>query len=105
MSILPNFLKKRGVNSPSELTKEERVIYEEYQSILSKEELTTGDIRNFCKSQIEVIEGKWSDLNVSQERKSELLPYHTVYRLLLTAIDAPKSAKESLEKHLNQLIQ
>lgn len=104
MSILDTFLKKKGVDSPNELTQEEKAVYDDWRLILNKEELTTSDIKDFCQAQIGVIEAKWSDLDVPQAKKSELIPYHTVYRLLLTAIDSPKIARESLERQLTQLI-
>ena len=104
MSILDKFLNKRGIASPNELSAEEKATYEQWRLVLNKEELTLEDLKNFCKGQIDVIEGRWADLEVLQSKKAELLPYHTVYKLILSAIDSPKAARESLEKNLNQLI-
>ena len=85
--------------SPTEKQK-----FEEWNATLSKEELTVDDIKDFCRAQIAMIDGKWADLNTTNEKKAELIPYHTVYRLFLLAIDSPRSARENLEKQLNQLI-
>lgn len=104
MSILNKLLEKRGLKSIEELDKDERATFDEWQSVLNKETLTTEDIKNFCQSQISVIEGKWSDLNLDQAKKAEFIPYHTVYRLISLAIDSPKAARESLEKNLTQLL-
>lgn len=104
MSILGDILTKRKLKF-DELSQEEQQTFKEWQLVLNKEELTTEDIKNFCRNQLEVIEGKWADLNLDQEKKAQLIPYHTVYKLLLMAIEAPKSAKEALEKNLLQLIQ
>ena len=102
--ILGQLLRKRGLDSIEELDKEEKDTFENWQATLSKEELTIEDVKKFCQSQVDVIEGKWQDLNIEQTKKAELIPYHTVYNLLLKVIDSPKEAKEALEKHLNQLI-
>lgn len=105
MSILEKILQKRGIKSVDELAPDEKADYEKWRSVLTKDELTTEDIKNFCRSQVEVIEMKWRDLDVEQGKKAELIPYHTVYRLLLLAIEAPSHAREALEKNLTQLLQ
>ena len=103
LSIRWDILNRRKLKF-DELSQEEQQTFKEWQLVLNKEELTTEDIKNFCRNQLEVIEGKWADLNLDQEKKAQLIPYHTCYRLMLAAIDAPKLAKESLEKNLIQLI-
>ena len=103
--VLEKLFKKRGITKVEELSQEEQQTFKEWQLVLNKEELNIEDIKNFCRNQLEVIEGKWADLNLDQSKKAELIPYHTVYKLLLMAIEAPKSAKEALEKNLIQLLQ
>lgn len=103
-NILQRLLTKRGLNSVEELDQEEKQTFQQWQATLTKDELTTEDIRQFIQGQISVIEAKWSDLNVEQARKAELLPYHTVYRMLLQAINSPALARDALEKNLAQLI-
>ena len=104
MNILEKLLKQRGIKDIQDLDKEEKTQYVEWEAILSKETLTVEDIKKFCQAQISVIETKWSDLNLDHIKKAELIPYHTVYKLLLAAVDSPKAKREALETHLNQLI-
>ncbi len=101
--ILEKILKKRGINDLEELDKEEKATFETWQATLSKDELTPEDIKVFLQSQISIIEGKWA--NIESENKEKLIPYHTCYKLLLAAINSPKSARDALEKNLLQLIQ
>ena len=103
--ILTRLLNKRDIRSVDELDKEEKFQFESWQAVLSKDELTTKDIKNFCQQQVDIINGKWQDLSLEQARKAELIPYYTIYNLLLKVIDSPKEAKESLEKNLVQLLQ
>ena len=103
-NILSKLLAKRGIKDVTELDKEERIQFEVWHGILSKENLTLEDIKNFCQSQIEVIEGKWKDFNIKQNKKAEWIPYHTVYSTLLLAIESPKVARANLEKQLLELI-
>lgn len=105
MNILQKLLEKRGIKDLKELTEEETTQYKQWNEILSKEVLTIKDIETFCQSQVDVIEGKWSDLNLDQSKKAEFIPYHTVYKLLLNAINSPKVVREQLENQLNNLIQ
>lgn len=103
--ILQKLLKKRGLDSANELDPEEKATFETWRAVLNKDELTVDDIINFCQSQVSAIENKWTDLNLEQSKKAELIPYHTVYKLLLAAIESPKDAREALEKNLTQLIE
>ena len=102
--ILQKLLQKRGIETTDQLSDEEKSTFENWQAILSKDQLTIEDIAKFCKSQIEVIEGKWKDLNVENVKKAEWIPYHNVYKTILLAISSPKAARESLEQQLVNLI-
>ena len=112
MSILDLFLKKQGVKDPNELdnipnpdgSPTEREVFEKYKKILSKEELTLDDFKQFLAAQISVIEGKWRDLNLEQNKKAELIPYHTVYKTLEQVISSPLAEREQLINYLTQLI-
>lgn len=101
--LLEKLFRKRNIKDATQLDDEEKVVFENWQKILSKEEMTIDDIKHFCQSQIEVIEGKWKDYTVAQYQKAEYIPYHTVYKTILQAIDSPKVARESLEKQLIEL--
>lgn len=103
-SLIQKLLHKRGINSYDELDVEEKQTFDTWQAVLSKEQLTTEDIKQFCQSQVSVIEGKWKDLSLENAKKAELIPYHSVYKSLLTAIDAPKAAREAIEQQLLQLV-
>ena len=103
-TTLQKLLIKKGIKDTSELNDEEKAIFENWNKVLSKEELSVNDIREFCQNQIDVINGKWKDLNLENSRKAEMIPYFTVYQTLLQAINSPKAIREQLEKHLNQLL-
>ena len=103
LDILNKLLQKRGVKY-EDLDQEEKKQFDDWKLVLTKDELSTEDIKNFCQSQVDIIEGKWQDLNLDQSKKGELIPYHTVYNLLLKVIDSPKEARSALEKNLHQLL-
>ena len=103
-SILLKLLAKRGIKSVDELDAEEKATFQEWDKILSKEELTLEDVKEYCKTQCAVIEGKWKDYGTANVKKAEWIPYHTVYKTLLAVIESPKSAREALEQNLNNLI-
>ena len=102
-SLLFKLLKKRGIEDPTKLTEEERKDFDNWRMILSREELNIEDIKEFCKTQCDIINSKWADYNINNNRKAELIPYWTVYNALLTAIGSPKTAREAVEKQLIQL--
>lgn len=104
-SLISKLLHKRGIESVDKLDVEEKQTFEDWQRVLSVGELTIDGVKQFCKGQIDIIENKWKDLAVENHKKAELIPFHTCYKTLLSAIDAPKNAKEALERQLNQLLQ
>lgn len=105
MGILETIFQKKGIKSVNDLSQEERETFENYQKILDKDELTIEDFKKFLQQQISIIETRWKDLELSAQRKGELVPYHTAYRTLLQAIDAPKMEKIQLENLLNSMLQ
>lgn len=104
MSILDKLLLKRGIKNTDELQPEEKAQFEVWKRTLNKEQLTVDDFKLFCQIQIDIIEGKWRDLNLDHSKKSELIPYHTVYKAMLLVIDSPKTAREALEIQLTQMV-
>lgn len=112
MNILQKLLQKRGLESFDQLSDQplpdgspsEKQIYETYQKILSKEKLTIEDVAEFCQSNLNIITGKWSDLTVDSAKKAELIPFFTIYSLLLQTMQSPQKAREQLEQNLNQLL-
>lgn len=103
-NLLSRLLNKRGIHDPNQLDKEEQELFEQWQKVLNTEELTLEDVKKFCKGQLGIIEAKWADYDKDNSKKAELIPYWTVYSILLKTIDAPKAAREALEQQLNQLL-
>ena len=104
MNILEKYLQWAGVSKPEELTPEEKVTFDNWKLVMNKDELTMDDLKKFMQGQVEAIENRWKDLLVDKESKADLIPYHTIYRILLSVVDAPKAMRESLEIQLNQKI-
>ena len=100
--VLNRLLEKLGIGNINELSTEEKATYDNYEKVLSKEELTLEDVKNFCQTQVTKIEEIWRDNRA--ERKADLIPYHTVWKTILVAIESPKVVRESLEKQINELI-
>ena len=103
-NLLTKLLDRRGIDTVNDLDKEEKANFDSWNVVLSKEELTVQDIKEFCETQVASIEAKWSDLEVKQAKKNEYIPYHTVYKALLRVLNAPQSAREQVEKQLNELL-
>ena len=101
MSILDRIFEKRGIKDANELDAEERTQYENYKRVLSKNEITIEDLKEFLESQIKIIEMKWRDYSVKD--KGDFIPYHTIYRALLDVIKNPQAEREALETYLIQL--
>ncbi len=109
--LLTRWLGKRGFNSPEELdntpmpdgSPTERETFEQYRAILDKKELTLDNLKEFCTNQMSAIETKWADYALGEMQKAELIPYHTVYKAIRSAIDSPKHTRELIEQQLTEL--
>jgi len=102
--LIEKLFQKRGINDVNDLSEEEKRNFDEWQGVLAKEQLTPNDIKEFLSRQIGVIESKWQDLTMENAKKAELIPYHTVYTLLLRVIDSPLESKRQIEQLLESLI-
>lgn len=104
MNILTKLLKRKGIEKIEDLSTDERVVFDNYKATLAKEQLTIEDFKRFLETQITIIEGKWKNYDLENAKKAELIPYHTVYKTLLQAIEAPLVEKRALEEVLLQQI-
>jgi hypothetical protein len=104
MNILTKLLKRKGIEKIEDLSADERVVFDNYKATLAKEQLTIEDFKRFLETQITIIEGKWKNYDLENAKKAELIPYHTVYKTLLQAIEAPLVEKRALEEVLLQQI-
>lgn len=102
MSLLSKLLQKYGVEKEEDLSVEEKATFDNYKRVLSAETLTVETLKEFCKSQIRIIETKCAD-GITRPTDIQLAALH-VYLNLLRAIEAPEAERESLERYLNQLI-
>jgi hypothetical protein len=103
--LLKRLFVKRKIEKFDDLDETEKKTYENWQAVLSKEELTLQDVKHFCQYQINIIESKWKDHDIPQSKKAEWIAPHSIYKSLLEAIDSPKAVREALEKNLIQLIE
>ena len=101
--ILNKILARRGLKL-EDLDKEEKKTFDQWDKVLSKDELTLEDIKEFCKAQCSIIENKWKSYDIDQSKKAEMISYHVVYKTLLAVIESPKVEREGLERNLNQLL-
>jgi len=109
--LLEKWLNKQGVKSPDELdntpmpdgSPTELETFNEYRRGLAKQDLTLEDLKNFCLSQVSVIEYKWADYDLDARKKAEFIPYHTVYKILISVIDGPVANREAMEVQLEKL--
>lgn len=101
MSILTKLLQKRGIDKVQDLSAEERIVFDQYQAVLSGEKVTIEALADFCKQQIKVIETKCD--GVTPLTNIQQASLH-VYLTLVKAIESPEAERAALEQHLTQVI-
>lgn len=105
MSILTKLLEKRGIKDVHELDSEEKVNFENWQRILSKEDIEINDISEFCKTQLAVIEQKFKDVSISDTEKARMTLVYSVYASIRDVIGGKRMEREALEKYLVGLLE
>lgn len=103
-NALSKVLESKGIKDESELSDEERAQFNNWRSILNKEELNMDDVIGFCNAQVDNIEAQFKDLNNSAEKLTRLVLQHSIYKTLATIIKSPAAERESLEVYLTDLI-
>lgn len=103
MNLLSKLLEKRGIDKVEDLAPEERAVYEKWRVVLTGETVSVESIKEFCKSQIRLIEDKIASQQ-TLDSQMYLAPCLHVYLNLLKAIEAPEAERANIERHLTQLI-
>lgn len=98
---LTKLLEKRGIDRIEDLQPEERETFTKWKLVLSGETVTVESLKEFCQSQLRIIESKCD--GVTPLTNLQQASMH-VYINLLKAIEAPEAERESLEKYLTQLV-
>lgn len=101
MSLIDKLLGKRGVEKVEDLGPEEQAQIQKWNIILRGESITVHALKEFCQSQIRIIESKCDGVTGLTNMQQACLH---VYMNLLKAIEAPEAERASLEKYLTQLL-
>lgn len=102
--LLQRLLRKKGIEDTSTLDESEKKTFDTWQGVLSEGDMSVDRIRQFCQFQLGNIEGKWKDLDNSDQKNQRLIITHTVYKAILDCIEKPAHERENLEKYLQNLI-
>lgn len=102
MSLLSKLLDKWGIEKEEDLSIEEKAIYNKYKFVLTGDAVTVDSIKEFCKSQILLIETRFAAPETAHD--SYLKACLHVYLNIIKAIEAPQAERETLELHLNQIL-
>lgn len=100
-ATLTKLLEKRGIDSIKDLQPEEQETFNRYKLVLSGTGITIDSLKEFCQSQIRLIESKCDGITGLTVMQQACIH---VYINILKAIEAPDAERESLEKYLIQLI-
>lgn len=98
---LTKLLEKRGIDRIEDLQPDERAQFDKWRLVLSGESVTIDSVKEFCASQIKVIENKCDGVTPLTTLQQASLH---VYSNILKAIEAPEAERESLERHLTQIV-
>lgn len=104
MNILSLILKKRGIESETDLSAEEKAEFEQWKKVLGKKEIDIKDLAAFCEAQIRLIKAQLDDLERTPEKTDRLVLLLGVYEKILGLIQSPEKEKEQLVTYLQGLL-
>ena len=103
--LLEKLFKKRGIKDINDLDQAEKETYDKWEKILGESEMTVDKIKEFCQSQLNVIEEQLKSFDNTLQKNERLVIYFNVYKAIMDLTKSPVAERESLIKYLNQLIQ
>ena len=103
-TIIQDILSKKGVTKLSELTPDEKVEYDRWQAIVEGNEVTVAKMKEFCESQIRIIEGRYATGDTTDKQDTFLRASLHIYLNLLNMINSPEVNRVNLEKHLTNIL-
>lgn len=101
LNKLSKLLDKRGIKDLNELAPEEKATYDRFRYILTGEALTVDTIKQFCESQLSLINSKADGINPLTMLQQACIH---VYGNILKAIELPEMERRNIERHLDSLI-
>lgn len=104
MSILDKLLAKRGIKNEDELSPEEKADFYRFKKILAGGDMTVDRIREFCEDKCTSIEKQWRGTDNSFAKNDRLVTMHTVFSMIIEAIDLPQLEREQVEREIEHLI-
>ena len=103
-TTIQSILNKKGVTKLTELTPDERVEYDRWQAIVDGNEVTVDKIKEFCESQIKIIESKYAGGDTTDKQDIFLRTSLHIYLNLLQMINSPEVNRINLEKYLTTIL-
>ena len=102
--LIHKILEKKGINKITELSHDERVEYDRWNAIIEGSEITVPKIKEFCESQIRLIEGRYASGDATDKQDIMLRASLHIYLNLIKLIDSPEIERGNLEKYLTQIL-
>ena len=105
MSILSTYLKKKfNVNEFSELSEEEKETYREWDDILSGKKITDEDVKNFLGSELEEVQIKLVNPNLTPREDIFLKMKMEFIRKINMFLLTPEIERKTLEEQIKKLM-
>lgn len=104
MNLISKLLLKKGIKSEDDLSQEEKESLSRFKAVLTGEKVTVDSLKEFCLTQIKIVEQKFASGENTQAKDAYLKAILHVYLNLVKAIEAPEIERATLERHLQSLI-
>lgn len=105
MSLLTKYLKKIGVNSPLELTVEERETYNNWANALAGRRLTDADVTAFLDTELNDAVGKLTKMELTSKEDTFLKMKVEFIQKVKVFLATPEIERKVIENQINAQLQ
>jgi len=105
MNILKKYLEKKGLTEFSQLSEEEKDTYRRWDDVLSVRKLTDDDVKEFLRNEVDEVQVKLVNPNLSQREDVFLKMKLDFIRKITLFLMSPEIEKRTLEQNITNLMQ
>jgi hypothetical protein len=105
MSLLTKYLKKIGVDSPLDLTPEERETYKAWEAALAGRRLTDADVAAFLDKELDDAVAKLMNMTITQREDTFLKMKVDFIRKTKMFLASPEMEKRIIESQISSQLQ
>jgi hypothetical protein len=93
----------KPISSLADLTESERATFKQWETILTRNETTTSDLKTLVSAELDRADEELQKYENTPQKDLYLKAYRKILKLLLTAHSAPGAQRDQLKRQIFQM--